>query len=183
MLQILNTKPSQKYVKYGTLIALIFFIVFFLLMRVVTAPVAEDSSYDIFDLEFAWDSETTDQILADWGQDNVDKMILGTLLDFGFLLAYGALLADLSLLVARSYDIQEKGRTIGLRFVILSFAAAGFDVIENNFLLQILYSYPNSYPDFAPFLASVCAVVKFTLVILAIGYIIIGFLFKRFRGK
>ncbi|MFX1513870.1 MAG: hypothetical protein ACFFCQ_14900 [Promethearchaeota archaeon] len=179
MLGRLHTQPSQKYVKIGTLIAIGFFMVFYILMRVVSADI--DSSYDVFDLEFAWTTEKIDKILTDWGQDSVDKMILATWIDFGFLLAYGTSLAGLSLLVARRYNEEEKARNIGYTSVVGSYLASGFDALENVNLLIILYPFPNSYPDFAPLLASISAVVKFTLVILTIIYIIIGFLFQLFR--
>jgi hypothetical protein len=172
VLERLETWPSKKHVVRITVTALCAFLVFYILMQMASQPLRDDSPYDTIDLEFAWDSDRMDTILEDWGDELIDHEIQVTYLDFGFLAAYGTLLAGLSLLVARSVKRERLGG-IGLWAVIVSYASAVFDTMENILILMVLYS-PDSYPTWIPFLISICASVKFTFVICAIAYIVTG---------
>ncbi|MHA2270379.1 MAG: hypothetical protein ACXACI_00860 [Candidatus Hodarchaeales archaeon] len=172
MLDKLEAWPSQKNLIIAIVAAACSFLIFFLLMRIASEPIQADSSYDVYDLEFAWTSDKMETILDDWGDDLIEREIWATYLDFGFLVAYGTLLAGLSLLFGRAFQEEMLG-SLGVRFVLVSYLASLFDALENINLLLVLH-FPDSFPAFAPFLASICATIKFALVACAIVYILIA---------
>ena len=59
-------------------------------------------------------------------------------------------------------------------------AEAGFDAIENINLLLMLSS-PSSFPSFAPLVASICATIKFGLIIATILFWVIGLVYSAIK--
>ncbi len=168
----LENWPEQKSVKILTIIAAIFFLIFFVIMRVIGSSV-EESSYNVFDLELAWTPERMDTILSTWGDDLIEKELLVTYVDFGFLVAYGTLLAGLSLLFARFFKGEILGK-FGFKAVYVSYVASAFDFLENLVIIVILNN-PETYPTHTPFLVSMCATIKFLLIFIVIAYLIVAF--------
>ncbi|MFW9915932.1 MAG: hypothetical protein ACFFGZ_10020 [Candidatus Thorarchaeota archaeon] len=184
MLEKLEVWPSQRNLIIAIVAAACSFLIFFLLMRAVSEPIQADSSYDVYDLEFAWTSDRMETILDDWGDDLIEREIWATYLDFGFLVAYGTLLAGLCLLLGRAFQDEMLG-SLGFRFVLVSYVASLFDALENINLLLVLH-FPDSFPAFAPLLASTCATIKFSLVACVIAYILIATMMyggRRLREK
>ncbi|MFX0113314.1 MAG: hypothetical protein ACFFB3_02080 [Candidatus Hodarchaeota archaeon] len=179
MLKALEHWPPRNQVVTGIIAATCVFLVVFVMMRVVSEPIEEESSHDVIDLEFAWTSDKMKTILDDWGEDLIEAEIQATYLDFVFLVAYGTVLAGFSLLISRAFKEELLGY-LGFRFVIISYIASLFDAIENVNLLLVLY-FPDSFPAFAPLLASICATIKFAMILCTAGYILFGSLILGFR--
>ena len=179
MISRLETSPEDSKVKKITLIALISFVIFTVIFAVV--PGLIPSQYGILDLEFAWTEEKAGIIIDDWIQsDHLMLEIIDMILDYGYMVAYSLLLAGLTLIVAR----RSSGavQTIGYYLFYIPFVAAILDAVENINMFLMVLSPANINPLF-PLLASACATMKFTLIIIAIIFIITGFILYLYRRK
>jgi hypothetical protein len=135
-------------------------------MRVAGGP-------GIIDFEFAGSRSHAAQIMAEWGVKGRHAAHLSLLLDYGYMLSYGAFFA------LAGFAIRDTARASGWRrlaragIVIPFFAlvAAMFDASENVALLLTLAGHGGS---FAPPFATVCSSIKFTLIGVAILYVICG---------
>jgi len=127
----------------------------------------------IIDFEFVRNAERASHFLAEWGAGGRDTVRLSLLVDYGFMLSYGAFVT-LAGLATRDF-----GRERGLRAlaaagrVVPWFAAAAavFDAGENAFLLLTVGGHGGSA---APVLATVCASAKWVLIVIAVGYLLWG---------
>jgi hypothetical protein len=129
------------------------------------------SPYDIIAFEFAMTTEQANIILNDWATSGrIQLEIISALLDYGYMVVYGLLLAGLTLLLTRK--IEGRFHQVGLWFVTIPIIAAIFDAIENVNLLIMLLS-PTAYIAFNPLLASLCAGIKFALIIISIIWVLI----------
>jgi len=113
-----------------------------------------------------------DEILAEWGEEGQDAARESLWIDFGFLLAYGALL---TLALAATRDLARRrgwARMAAVGAAIISFGAlaAGFDALENICLLLTLDGAGAAFP----LLATIFAAIKFLLLAIAIAYIFAG---------
>ncbi|HEY0130105.1 MAG TPA: hypothetical protein VGB57_01785, partial [Allosphingosinicella sp.] len=105
----------------------------------------------------------------DAGRDAAREQLL---IDFAFLIAYGAFL---TLAVAAVRDrLEGQGRhrlaAIGAGVVAFGAAAAAFDAAENLCLLAVLGEGGQAFPV----LASIFAATKFALLLGAIAYLLVG---------
>ncbi|MHA1467332.1 MAG: hypothetical protein ACTSP6_04535, partial [Promethearchaeota archaeon] len=85
------------------------------------------------------------------------------------------------LLVTRK--LEGKSQKMGLYFTIMPFIAGIFDVIENTFLLLMLTNETFVW-SLSPFIASLCATIKFSLLFLAIIFFIVALIvviIKKFK--
>jgi hypothetical protein len=123
--------------------------------------------------EFVRNADRAARFLAEWGAGGRDTVRLSLIVDYGFMLSYGAFVT-LAGLATRDF-----GRERGLRAlasagrVVPWFAAAAavFDAGENAFLLLTVGGNGGSA---APVLATVCASVKWVLIVVAVGYVLWG---------
>jgi hypothetical protein len=174
----LETTPSQRDLFLITGISGILSIVIFLLMRPVETALKQASAFGVIELEFAWTVEQINVIFDAWGPELINQELLITFIDYGFLIAYSFFLASLSLLITRKVK-NQKIQLVGYYMVIASFSAATFDAIE-NFNLILMLSSPKDFPNFSPVLASICATLKFGLIILIILYWIVSGFFELY---
>lgn len=155
MIGKLDTWPSRKHTIAAIVAATVSFLIIFILMRAVSESIQAKSSYTVLDLEFAWTTEKMNIILDDWGNDLIEREIWAICLDFGFLVAYGTLLAGLTLLLGRSFKGERLGY-LGYRFTAISYIASGFDAIENFSLLWVIH-FPKDIPEIrSPFSLNLC---------------------------
>lgn len=102
------------------------------------------------------------------------KQVLRTALtwDFLFIFIYPGLIAAVCLVGARYLDAHGYvGFRISLFFILLALVAAALDAVENCALLAVL---ADDSGDALPFVAYLCAKVKFTLVYIAAGYAVLA---------
>jgi hypothetical protein len=122
------------------------------------------------------------EILAEWGEDGRDAARDQLWIDYGFMLAYGLFLG---LAAAKVCDLcRRRGlrrlSTAGSIAIWLGPMAAGFDAIENAYLLLTL----DGAGAVFPLLATIFATGKFALLAAAIAYLlagIVGLLGRRVR--
>jgi hypothetical protein len=127
----------------------------------------------ILAFEFAASPAHAAQIIGEWGSKGRSAAHLSLLLDFGYLLAYGLFFALAGLAVrdmARARGWRRLA-AIGAVAPFFALAAAGFDASEDVALLLTLAGNGGS---FAPPFAAVCSAIKFTLIALAILYVLCG---------
>ncbi|MHA1977161.1 MAG: hypothetical protein ACW98F_07015 [Candidatus Hodarchaeales archaeon] len=165
-----------------TIISVVLTAIIYLLMRPIELELTSQTVYGVIDLEFAWNVEQINQILSSWGDELITMEVNAVLLDFGFLVVYSLSLAGVSLLLTK-FGMFGTWSNWGYYFTLIPFVAASFDVVENVNLLLILSS-PSSFPSFAPLIASICATIKFGLIIATVVFWIAGLGFSIIiKGK
>jgi len=170
-LQRLAAAPRRRVVVAAVLAAFAGFIVAVLLVRLVEGAVNLATGFGILDLEFAWTAARAGVILTAWGPTLTTLEVWGVDIDFGFIASYATLMAGLTLLLARQF--AGRVQTLGFLFVLAPVIAGFFDVTENALLLTMM-SAPMSVVDPVPLVASLCATIKFALIIGTILYFFIG---------
>lgn len=119
--------------------------------------------------ELSGGQHRADEILAEWGEDGQDAARGQLWIDFGFLLAYGCFL---TFALAAVLDLARKRgwRRVGGVVVFFGALGASFDALENICLLLTLGGAGAAFPT----LATIFATCKFTLLTVAIAYLIAG---------
>lgn len=127
----------------------------------------------ISDFEFAGSPARAAQIVAGWGPEGRRLAHLGLLLDYGYMLSYGLFFALAGFAVCDAARAREWRRMAGAGTVVPYFAlaAACFDASENVALLLTLAGHGGG---FAPPFATACSSVKWTLIGIAILYVLCG---------
>ena len=127
----------------------------------------------IIGLEFAATKARAAKILAHWGPEGRRIARLSLIVDYAYLLSYGAFftLAGFATQdIARARDWLRLA-SAGAILPLFAAAAATFDAVENLFLLLILDGHGGAS---APLIATICSSIKFTLIAIAIGYVLCG---------
>jgi hypothetical protein len=127
----------------------------------------------IIGFEFAATKAHANQILTEWGPKGRRIARLSLIVDYAYMLSYGAFFT-LAGLATRDLARARDWRRLASAGAILPFfaaAAAMFDAIENVFLLLVLGGHGG---ESAPLIATVCSSIKFTLIAIAIGYVLCG---------
>ncbi len=135
----------------------------------------------ILDFEFAGSQARAAQIMAEWGANGRSAARLSLVLDYGYMFSYG-LFFTLAGLATRDSARERGWRRLAAAGTVVPYfalAAAMFDASENVALLLILGGNGGSFA--APF-ATVCSTIKFTLITIAILYVICG-LGLRMRAR
>jgi hypothetical protein len=127
----------------------------------------------IIGLEFAGSKTRAAEILARWGPEGRRIARVSLIVDYAYLLSYGGFftLAGFATRdLARARDWLRLA-SAGAILPLFAAAAATFDAIENVFLLLILDGHAG---ELAPVIATICSSIKFTLIAIAIGYVLCG---------
>lgn len=162
--------------KLKTRLLIILFIVGFLLFLIINFAVfqplgAAVTGYTILDYEFAWTPEQVIIIFVSWGADGMTLQAAGVYWDFLYIIGYGLFAFSGVLLVAR--QLSGKWQIVGLYVVFIAILAGLFDVIENIFLL-IMLNNPSSIISAIPAMAGIMATMKFSALLIALLYFILG---------
>ncbi|TFG22950.1 MAG: hypothetical protein EU532_13915 [Promethearchaeota archaeon] len=166
--------PKNKILGLIILIAGIsFFLLTFLVFGPIEAELKGSTGYGVMEFEFAWTSENINKIFTAWGQDGINKQIFVTWIDFLYIPSYGFFFSGLILFISRK--LEGKSQKIGLYMTLLPFIAGIFDVIENINLLLMLTHEAYVWSS-SPFIASLCASIKFGLLLLALIFFVIALL-------
>jgi hypothetical protein len=127
----------------------------------------------IIGLEFAGSKARAAEILAQWGREGRRIACLSLIVDYAYLLSYGGFftLAGFATRdVARARDWLRLA-SAGAILPLFAVVAATFDAVENLFLLLILDRHGG---EVAAVIATICSSIKFTLIAIAIGYVLCG---------
>jgi hypothetical protein len=126
----------------------------------------------IVPFELTGGQHRADEILAEWGEEGQDAARESLWIDFGFLVAYGALLT-LALRAARDMA-RTRGwmrlQAIGAVVVWFGVATAACDALENVFLLLTI----GGGGAACPLLATIFAACKFAFLASSIAYLLAG---------
>jgi hypothetical protein len=127
----------------------------------------------ILDFEFAGSRSRAAQIKAEWGAEGRSTAHLSLVLDYGYMLSYGLFFAFAGFAVRDTARKRGWHRltAVGVVVPFFALAAAAFDASENVALLLTL---AGNGGDFAPPFAAVCSAIKFTLIGIAIVYVVCG---------
>lgn len=129
---------------------------------------AAAAGFPILELEFAWTVQRADEALAGADLEAVRKTILW---DFLFLVLYASALY-LGALWASGRYASDRLRKVGPYVAIGALLAGIFDFVENLAMLAYVNGWSGgSAPSTV---AGIMATLKFLLVLVAIGYIIMG---------
>jgi hypothetical protein len=144
-------------------------------------PSHVSSGPTILAFEFAGSQSHAAQIMAEWGAKGRSAAHLSLLLDYGYMLSYGLFFCLAGLAIRDSARVGSWRRLAAAGVVVPFFAlaAAAFDATENVALLLIL---AGKGGGFAPPFATVCSTIKFTLIGIAILYVLCG-LALRVRAR
>jgi hypothetical protein len=127
----------------------------------------------ILDFEFAGSQAHATRIVSEWGAEGRSAAHLSLVVDYGYMISYG-LFFTLAGFATRD-AARERGwsrlAAVGIVVPYFALAAATFDASENVALLVTLAGNGGS---FAPLFAAVCSAIKFTLITIAILYVICG---------
>jgi hypothetical protein len=144
-------------------------------------PSHVSSGPTILAFEFARSSSRAAQIMAEWGAKGRSAAHLSLLLDYGYMLFYGMFfcLAGFAIRDTARARGWRRLAAVGVLVPFFALAAAAFDASENVALMLTLASKGGS---FAPPFAAVCSMIKFTLIGIAILYVLCG-LALRVRAR
>ncbi|MBD3212842.1 MAG: hypothetical protein GF311_09560 [Candidatus Lokiarchaeota archaeon] len=158
--------------RYLLIITVGAFIVFILINQLIFVPLSKlVSTYNVLDFEFAWTTDRIAVIFSSWGTVGIEAQTLGVYWDFLYIFGYGFFISGCILFVSR--NLNGKIQKIGLYTTILPLIAGIFDLIENINLLIMLQN-PANFSPIVPFIASITALIKFSLLILGIGFFFIA---------
>lgn len=127
----------------------------------------------ILEFEFVGTAQRASRFLAEWGMDGRESVRVSLIVDYGFMVSYGAFVT-LGGLAARDFGRRHGRQALASAGRIVPWfaaAAAVFDALENAFLLVIVGGAGGSV---APVLATTCACVKWTLIAIAVAYMAWG---------
>jgi hypothetical protein len=157
------------------IILLILTILIMVIMNIIGSPLTTPSAPNgIVSFEFAFTPARSQEMISSWSTDAQLRAAFIQGLDFLFPLVYSAALGlgcllAVSVLCARGKPLQGSGILLAWGLLL----AAAFDYIENIALVAQLFGKVQSpYPE----IAGVCALIKFSVILIAIGYILYGLL-------
>ena len=142
----------------------------FLAMSPAESRMTDTGGPGMVPFELSGGQHRADEILAEWGEDGRDAAREQLWIDFGFMFAYGAFL---TFALTTVLDLARKRgwrRLAAIGGVVVFFGALGAscDALENICLLLTLGGAGAAFP----LLATVFATCKFTLLTMAIAYLI-----------
>jgi hypothetical protein len=148
-------------------------------------PLEHTGGPGILGFEFAATKARASQILAEWGPKGRHTARLSLIVDYAYMVSYGGFFT-LAGLATRDLARARDWRRLAAAGTIVPFfatAAALFDATENVFLLLVLEGHGGEH---APLIATICSSIKFTLITIAIAYVVWGLVWRAVtasRGK
>jgi hypothetical protein len=144
-------------------------------------PVRGAAHPSILAFEFCRSEARAAQIMAEWGPKGRNAARISLWLDYGYMLSYGGFFT-LAGLATCDLARTRNWRRLAVAGAIVPFfaaAAAMFDAVENMFLLLVLGGHGG---ELGPLIATTCSSIKFTLITIAILYVLCG-LAQRLRWR
>ena len=171
-LEKLKEFPRQKVLAIITILSFISLLILTLIMQSIERELKGSTGYGVMEFEFAWTPEMIREIFRAWGVAGKKKEATAIYWDFLYIPSYGLFIAGCILLVTRKLE-GEKLQNFGLFVTITPIIAGVFDVIENINLLLMIEN--DAYIEMgSPFIASLCASIKFGLLFLGICFFIVA---------
>ncbi len=148
---------------------------------VLNAPLnTETYPLGIIGFELARTTSSAQAMIASWSSETISTVWLSLKLDFAFLLAYGLTLSLACFLLAKRLQPKSPGLSrVGKLLAWAQLAAALFDGIENLALMAVLAG----WGDLWPLLAWAAALLKFSLVIAGLLFLVAGTVYSFTLSK
>ena len=155
-------------------------LILLVVLGVIDQRLQDTGGPGIVEFEFVGTEDRAEEIKEDWGADGRDRARLSLIVDYPYLVAYGAFL---TLAVAATRDLgrrREWRRWAAFGAAIATFPILGAlcDALENANLLLVL---DDRGAGAAPLLATVFAGAKFLLVTVALVYVLAGLVARVVR--
>lgn len=143
------------------------------------------TEHDIVSFEMTFSVEKMKGYLSDWFQSGQIKLvIINTWLDFIWIVCYSVALFAFCRVIALMFNNMHVSDafTVALFISFLPILAGLLDMLENIFLLYLLYKNQNGVSDgsvgeIPVFGSSIAAVVKFALVVISVAFLLAGIIF------
>lgn len=147
-------------------------VILFLAMSPAESRMTDTGGPGMVTFELTGGQDRADEILAEWGEDGQDAARQQLWIDFAFLLAYGSFLTFALAAIRDLARARNWRRLAAIGGVVAYFGVlvAGFDALENTCLLLTLGGAGAAFP----LLATIFAACKFTLLAVAIAYLLAG---------
>jgi hypothetical protein len=171
--EILKPASQKKYFS----VLLIMTILMMVIMNFIGAPLTTTSApYGIVSFELAFSPARAQEIINSWSNNAQLRAAFIQGLDFLFPLVYSTALGFGCILAANSLRTRgKKLANIGIPLAWGLVLAAICDYIENITLVILLFGKVQSpFPE----IAGVCALIKFSIIFIAIGYIVCGLVIR-----
>ena len=145
-----------------------------LILQRIDVPLRTDAvPQGIVSFEFAGSQAVAQRILAAWDERARVYAAFSLGFDYLFMLTYAVTLALACRLAEGPWQARtRRGGALGEYLAVGQLAAALFDGVENLGLWRIL---AGATADGWPILAALCAGIKFVLIVLGLGYSLVGF--------
>jgi len=187
MLKIFLKRPSDKLLKWATIVAFIVFIIMTVVFQIF--PVNTNSTpYGILNFELAFSSQTIKEIFTVWNTNPIifQEQTIGVYLDyFSYIPAYFLTLDGIILFFTRKFS--GKFQKIGLIMLIIPFIAAICDIFENVGLLYMLgdrIAYiAGTGMNLVPLITSSFSVIKFLFLLIGIIFGLFEILYWVVKNK
>lgn len=169
MLDSLDSKPSNRVVYLLTLAGIVLFLVATLVMGYYSnLVVASGAGYGVMDIEFAWTAERM-QVIRDAlaAAGGLEAEIAVNQWDYLYMPGYALLIYGLYTIGVRNATNHPTYQAVNRPLTLLAPLAAGFDVFENVFILQMLTT-PDPITQTSVTLMEVFCVTKWVLLLVAI---------------
>jgi hypothetical protein len=163
------------------LLIILFFIgtiIMLYMMSTSGKPITTDKTpLGILQLEFAYNKGHVNKILDAWKpsatqtEDKIAAARHNTWLDFIFIFCYAGLIYLLCRKLSGIYRDGTSFETAGKKLALAGLLAGCFDMIENICMFQSL---SNNVQGWIAAVTTICATIKFCLVLVALGYIFIS---------
>jgi len=179
-LKKLLEKPKKKNLYILIILSLMATIIIAIAMRPIENTLKNVTGFGVMEFEFAWTADMIKIIFNAWGAEGMTKMTINTYNDFAFIPAYSILSACLLIFVGRR--VNGNFQKIGLFMILTPFLAGILDIIENlNLLLMI--NEPSFITSGSPFIASLCALIKFSILLVDIVFFILALIISLIKKK
>lgn len=137
------------------------------------APLGKLLPHGVLDIEMPWSTERAQEVNKALGEAGIAVAMKQTKLDFVFLVLYPLAISLTCALVAGS--LSGKGSAIGMTVARAVLFAGLLDAVENVAMLQMLGGTTSSpWPQ----LSTTCALLKFTLVLGGLVFVLVGGLWR-----
>lgn len=170
LIDFLTEKPSKKTLRYLAVFSFILVItsMFFVMMLLEMS----NFSGTLEETQLGFSGEYIKSMFALMNEDEIGLFILANILDYIFMLGYGAFFYSTGLILARKLKEGSIWSKVGYGMVILGIISACCDALENLFLL-LMTSDPADFPIWLAIPHSSFAVTKFTLMYIVFGWLLI----------
>jgi hypothetical protein len=130
------------------------------------------------DTQLGFSAEIIKAHLAMMKSEDISLFILGNLVDYAFMIAYGCFFYSSARYLSWDYQHGSLSLKVGKMFAWIGVLSAICDAVENVFLLSMTLN-PMGFPSWLAIAHSTFALLKFIIMYLTIGWLILSFVLNK----